>query len=108
MPAQPARIVATNAAAAAVLAPRLPDVEPQPAEPQERGPQRGQCKVVWVKVFVIQSLPLTQHQCAAQGRQPRREVNYQPATEVERAQVPDPALGAPYPVRHRVVDEGRP
>ena len=87
---------------------RAAGVEAEPAEPEQAGAEHGHRQVVRLHRLLAEADALAEHERGDQRRDAGGDVHDRAAGEVERAQLVEPAAGAPDPVRDRVVDERRP
>ena len=82
-------------------------VEPEPAKPQEPRTQDGHRHVVRLHPVAVHG-PMADDQGDDERRHARADVDHRAAGEIERAELVQPAVGGPDPVRQRGVDQDRP
>ena len=85
-----------------------PRVEAEPPEPEERRAEDREGEVMRPEGLLCVTAPLPQEKRQGQGRDPRTDMDDDPAGEIQRPEIAEPAPGSPDPVRQGIVDQGRP
>src|SRR3972149_2004967 len=92
----------------AVRAKRAPGVEAEPPEPEEPGAQYSEREVMRHHQICFKALSLSDDKGRCQGSRPGAYMDHCAAREVQRAESPEPAANAPYPVGERAIDDRSP
>ena len=87
---------------------RAPGVETEPSHPEQSRAGHAEDDIVRRHVLARMAHPLAEKERGDQRRGARRDVDDGAAREIERAELMEPSVDAPYPMRERIVDEDRP